>query len=275
VRAPLRLSAAAGSAAAVLIGAAIATAQPGLEDEAHTAPVNPCLGEKRHVLLCPNLQMSPPGDLWLERTGGRRLLHARNSINSRGLGPAELRGHRTGRFTMHAVQAIHDRGGGVRLYDTHARLGWKAIPGQDHYWKFRDAGVFEVWSLDRHGRPKRRVRTGEKQYYCLRDLFRTAPSGRSPSQPVYPGCNQNAGQRRVTLGTSVGWSDVYPSTYYEQYIDVTGLRGRFGFFQVADPENRLWETDETDNAGETVVKLPSARVVRTHSRVDRPRPGHL
>ena len=76
----------------------------------------------------------------------------------------------------------------------------------------------------------------------------------------------------MILGTSVGWSDVYPSHYYEQYIDVTGLQGRFGFFQVADPKNGIWESNENDNAGETVVKLPSGRVLSTHGQIDRPRP---
>ena len=31
----------------------------------------------------------------------------------------------------------------------------------------------------------------------------------------------------MTLGTSVGWADVYPSTYPDNWIDVTGLRGCF------------------------------------------------
>jgi hypothetical protein len=80
---------------------------------------------------------------------------------------------------------------------------------------------------------------------------------------VYPGCNQNPGQRSVTIGTSVGWADVYPSTYYEQYIDVTGLRGRFMFVHRADPRNGIWEENEDNNASGTIVKLPSGRVLGT------------
>jgi hypothetical protein len=260
------------AAAAAALGLAAAAAGP--VGAADPSADNPCHGPKRDVLLCPNLQMSPPGDLWIEKTSkGRTLLHARNSINSRGRGPAELRGRPHGPFTMTAKQGIHGTDGKVRIYDTGAWLGWKSIPGQNHYWKFRDAGIFEIWSLDEHGRPKKLKRTGEKQYYCLRDLVHTKPGGRSPSHAVYPACSQDHDAARVKLGTSVGWSDVYPSTYYEQYIDVTGLSGKYGFFQTADPENGLWETDEHDNAGETVVSLPSGKVIRTFSRVDRPAPG--
>jgi hypothetical protein len=235
-----------------------------------TVDPNPCHGPKRKQLLCPNLQMSPPADVWVEHTGGRVLLHGQNSINSRGHGPAELRGHRSGRVTMQAVQVIHKTNGGVMYVDTHAFLGFKSIPGQGSYWKFRNAGVFKLWSVDKSDTPLKQVRTGEKQYYCLRDLKRTKPGKLSPRGAVYPRCNQNAGAQRVTVGTSVGWSDVYPSRYYEQFIDVTGLHGRFGFFQVADPNNGIWESNESDNAGETVVSLPSGRVLATHGPIDRP-----
>ena len=265
---PRRSLTSAAACAACACAAGVAFGQSAPTD---AVDANPCHDPKRHLLLCPNLQMSPPADTWLEHTHGRVLLHGQNSINSRGPGPAELQGRRSGRVTMRAKQVIHKKNGGRLVVNTHAHLGFKAIPGQGHYWKMRDAGVFELWSVDKSGHPLRLLRTGEKQYYCLRDLVHTRPGGRSPRRFVYPGCNQNSGQQQVTVGTSVGWSDQYPSHYYEQYVDVTGLRGRFGFFQVADPENGIWETDETDNAGETVVKLPSGRVLSRHGAIDRPR----
>ncbi|HEX8074804.1 MAG TPA: hypothetical protein VF545_07470 [Thermoleophilaceae bacterium] len=267
-RPPLIAAVTAAPALAVAFALSAASAQTG-GAETGTDP-NPCHDPARTQLLCPNLQMAPPADIWIERKGGRVLMHGQNSIDSRGRGPAELRGRRSGKVTMRAKQVIHKRNGGHLVVNTHAHLGFKGIPGQGHYWKFRDAGVFEVWRVDRSGHPLRRLRTGEKQYYCLRDLKHTRPGRRSPKRFVYPGCNQNPSQQRVTVGTSVGWSDVYPSTYYEQYVDVTGLRGRVGFFMVADPSNGIWETNEHDNAGETVVRLPSGRVVSRHGRIDRP-----
>ena len=107
----------------------------------------------------------------------------------------------------------------------------------------------------------RLVRTGPKVDYCLRDLRRTAPGALSPASAAYPACNQDRGIRRDVLGTSVGWSDVYPYEYPEQWIDVTGLRGRFAFVQVADPDGLLIESNHHNNLSETYVQLPSGRVL--------------
>ena len=63
------------------------------------------------------------------------------------------------------------------------------------------------------------------------------------------------------LGTSVGWSDVYPYEYPEQWIDVTGLRGSFAYAQIADPDNLLMESNKSNNVSETYVELPSGRVL--------------
>ena len=100
------------------------------------------------------------------------------------------------------------------------------------------------------------MRTGPKVVYCLRDLKRTDPGPRSPRTRVFPKCSQDPGKRTVTLGTSVGWSDVYPSQYYEQWIDVTGLRGCFAYVHRADPKNALWENNEGNNDAQRIVRLP-------------------
>ena len=220
---------------------------------------NPCLErETRRELRCPDLEMSPPSNMFLSRSrSGRIRLHAANSIDSVGRGPAELRGRRSGRFEMRARQVIYKRGGGKIRLDTGARLQFKRIPGQYRYWKFRRAAKFELWRLDDEGRRKKLVRTGPKISYCLRDLAHTRPKlPGSPAAFHYPACNQELSKRRVTLGTSVGWSDVYPSTYHEQYLHVTGLRGCFAYVHIADPGNGIYESDEENNEGETVVRLP-------------------
>ncbi len=54
----------------------------------------------------------------------------------------------------------------------------------------------------------------------------------------------------------MGWADIYPASYHEQYVDVTGLRGCFALWHVADPRDHLAESDETNNAARTVVRLP-------------------
>ena len=220
---------------------------------------NPCLNTtSARRLRCPDLRMAPPAHLFLSRTRkGKLRLHAENSINSMGRGPAELRGRRDGRYTMAARQVIYRTDGTRRWLDTGARLGFKAVPGQYRYWKYIHAAHFQLWRLDARGRRTKLVRVGPKQSYCLRDLQRRNPQlRRSPPNFRYPGCSQDLRRRRVTLGTSVGWSDVYPATYHEQWIDVTGLRGCFAYVHIADPKNGIYESNERNNAAETIVRLP-------------------
>ena len=92
---------------------------------------------------------------------------------------------------------------------------------------------------------------------------------------MYPACNPYPFRRRVTLGTSPGWSDIYPPTYPEQWIDVTGLRGCFAYVHVADPRNGIFESSEDNNQGQVIVRLPyddRARRARCRGR-DRGRPS--
>jgi hypothetical protein len=219
--------------------------------------LNPCLGEHASRLRCPDLIMGKPADMFASRTpGGRTLLHATNNLKSRGRGPAILRGRRTGRSEMAARQHIYRVDGSRRVVRTGAELYFYFIPGQGHYWKFHHAARFELWSLDSGGHRNRLVRTGPKLNYCLRDLKRTRPSPRSPRARVFHGCSQDSTKKAVTLGTSVGWSDIYPSTYHEQYIDVTGLRGCFAYLHRADPDNGIYESNESNNATQRIVRLP-------------------
>jgi hypothetical protein len=102
-----------------------------------------------------------------------------------------------------------------------------------------------------------KVRTGPKVAYCLRDLGHSRPLlPRSPLLPHYPACSRNAQARKVTLGTSVGWSDIYPPSYPEQWIDVTGLRGCFAYIHTADPKNGIYESNEHNNRAQVIVRLP-------------------
>ena len=223
---------------------------------------NPCTGDTAKALRCPNLVMGKPEDLYAQRSGNRILLRAANRIENVGAGPMELRGRRKSplrAFRMTVTQAIKKRKGGYLLRKTGGELFFKPIPGQYRYWKFVDAAALEIWSLDSDGKPLKRVRKSPKKVYCLRDLLRQDNPPGGPRGRVYPGCNQDPNKRRVTLGTSVGWTDRYPSTYYQQYVNVTGLKGEFAYVMIADPDNHLAESDEDDNMSYVRVKLPATR----------------
>jgi hypothetical protein len=233
------------------------------DDPDETYGENPCTGPERHELLCPNLRMSKPRQMFISiSASGRRLLHAQSSLNSRGKGPIEVRGIRIpGTRQMRVNQRIHRRGGGKLVIQTEGRLAFYPVPGQYRYWKFRDAARFEIWNVDGQGHPVKHLRTGPKFYYCLRDLERTKPSRHSPDHRIYPGCNQDPNKRAVVLGTSVGWSDIYPANYNEQYVNVSGLHGCYAFYMEADPKNHLRETNEDDNRSRALIRLPSGQRV--------------
>jgi len=224
------------------------------------AKPNPCLDDRlAPALLCPDLKMKRPFDLSLDPTvkPGRVVLRAGNSIDNVGRGPAELSGVRSGRFGMRAAQRIYRRDGGRLGIFTGAKLFFKFVQGQTRYWKWRRAERFELWRLDDRGRRARLVRRGPKRDSCLRDLGHPFPrKPGSPRRRVYPSCSTEPSRRLETIGTSVGWSDIYPASYPEQWIDVTGLRGCFAYRHVVDPSKGIFESNERNNAASRVVRLP-------------------
>ena len=230
---------------------------------AHPAQVqideNPCIAPEAALLRCPDLVMRRPFGLYSDRRSerGRTVLRAGNVIDSAGAGPAELRGVRSSARFMRAYQRIYARNGGRIDVNTGARLQFKFAHQKRYWWKFRNAARFELWRVDGSGRRVRRVRTGPKVAYCLRDLTHTrAGLAGSPGRRVYPACNTDPNRERVTLGTSTGWADVYPPSYPEQWIDVTGLRGCFAYVHIADPQNGIYEANEDNNEAQVIVRLP-------------------
>jgi hypothetical protein len=239
-------------------GAVIAAVEPS-QGSAAVDP-NPCITVFAKGLRCPDLVMRRPWGLYVDKSTkpGRTLLRAGNVIDSVGRGPAELRGVRYNRVYMHARQRIYKRGGGGWFtFRTGARLRLKLAHLGLRWWKFFNAARFELWRLDVTGERVEKVRTGPKVSYCLRDLTHTRPSLRgTPYLPHYPACSTNVTRRRDVLGTSVGWADIYPPSYPEQWIDVTGLRGCFAYSHTADPENGVYESNEHNNEAQVIVRLP-------------------
>jgi hypothetical protein len=257
VRRPvLSLALAAAASAAIALAAAPAVGQDG------PPYINPC-DDPLLALKCPNLRMSPPGDLHVQRAGSQLRLLATNHIVNTGQGPLEVRADRTqaggrDRFPK-AYQVVYDRQGRPVYFPEAGYVYWKAIPGQGHYWKYYRAARFELWTLNTDGSRGQLLRTGPKLSYCFRDLRRVRSYARTPRGRIYPGCSQDFGRKELRLGVSPGWADIYPSTYHENWISVTGLRGCFAFVHRADPMNALVEEREDDNIGERVIRLPPRR----------------
>ncbi|MCW2987180.1 MAG: hypothetical protein JWM24_118 [Solirubrobacterales bacterium] len=241
--------AAATALAAAATGAALAYYVPPADGPEVS---NPCGDERATELACPDLKMAKPSGLYL--TGNK--LHATSNLRSRGKGPMEIRGKRTGPRTMRVNQVIYKLGRGKLQLPTNGHLVLYYVPGQGPYWKFHHAASFELRTVGSDGDPDELVRVGPKINYCLRDLTHTDPGKGSPAHPVYPGCSQNPREKYRTLGTSPGWSDIYPASYDKNWISVGGLHGCFWFIQRADPENYLYESNEINNAGMRKIHLP-------------------
>jgi Lysyl oxidase len=222
------------------------------------ATKNPCTGPQAGHLLCPDLRIGTPSEMYVSGYEGKTLLHATSDVESRGLGPMEVRGVRDGPKSMRVTQRIYKVGGGHITLRTHASLHFTDVGEYfgGSYWKVHQLARFELRRVRADGSLGPVLRTSPKLNYCLRDLDRTRPGKRSPPTAHYPGCNQDPGIRRDVLGTSVGWSDIYPADYDKQYIDVSGLRGCFVFRMTVDPKHLLFESNEHDNSSHRRVRLP-------------------
>jgi hypothetical protein len=241
----------AGAAAVVFLGAGSAPAPAAVQ--------NPCTGPESMKLLCPNLRIGPASEIYVDDRGpGRVLLRATSDVRSRGRGPIELRGKRNGWRTMTTNQRIYRAGGGHIDVNSDAILRFTDVGAYwgGAYWKVHQLAQFDLRRATPDGKLGTVVRTSPKLNYCLRDLERTRPGRHSPPSRHYPGCNQDPYRDRVTLGTSVGWSDIYPAPYHQQYVNVSGLRGCFAFEMTVDPEENLFESNEDDNTSVRLVRLP-------------------
>ncbi|MEA2254697.1 MAG: hypothetical protein QOG35_742 [Solirubrobacteraceae bacterium] len=210
-------------------------------------------------LQCPDLVIAPATALRAERTpsGRRVVLRMANRIVNVGAGPLEFVGRRVSSREMVAKQVLTDAAGARYRVTTGGELYYTSVPSRGgSYWKFQNAARFELWTMDATGKRETLVRVGPKLNYCFRDLERARFDSEVEHQPTFGACNQRAAKREVTLGTSVGWADVYPASYPGNWIDVTGLSGCFAVVQRVDPERHVIESDETNNVSERIVRLP-------------------
>jgi hypothetical protein len=215
---------------------------------------NPCKLYK--TALCPDLIMAPPDGLFVGRSPkGHLRLYATNHIINVGKGPLEIKGKRSGPREMQARQVIHRAGNPPIVTPAAGELYFKFVDrGRGSYWKYAHAARFELWTLLPDGKKGQLVRTGPKLDYCFRDLDRVRAYARRTRR--YPGCSQVRGLPTDRLGVSPGWADVYPSTYPQNWIDITGLKGCFSFIHRADPLGKIAEEREDNNLGFRHIRVP-------------------
>ena len=122
---------------------------------------------------------------------------------------------------------------------------------------------FEEFARYRLVKPKtgRVVAASEKVSFCVRDSIRFGPTlPGSPGQLHYGECTQDS-----ITGLSIGWADYYGSTLAGQELDIRGLPdGRYCLRNVADPGDRLAESDEGNNGRSTSVRIIGREVTDLH-----------
>lgn len=130
----------------------------------------------------------------------------------------------------------------------------------DHaHFHFEDFALYELRSLTPRGTPDMSpeavVATGGKISFCLIDVEPDRPSDNalySQPYPLYYSCVAGIS----TQGISPGWRDVYTSSLSGQQIPLEGVgNGKYAIVVTVDPDNRLYESDETDNAAAVQIKL--------------------
>ena len=201
-------------------------------------------------LLLPDLEMVTPESLYIEvdRETGDRAIRFDTTVANLGQGPLELVGtYDPATDQTRAIQRIRTRAGGV----VERFVGSFVFhPGHSH-WHFEDFTAIELWSHGPDGSLEELEATTDKMTFCLMDSERVEASRPGvASRGAFGGCGQGV------QGISVGWADVYGPTLPGQELDISGVPdGRYAVRSTADPDNRLPETDETNNTVIAYVEI--------------------
>jgi hypothetical protein len=235
--------------------------------------------------LYPNLVTRRIVDVHIVRSTGTKLLRFSTTVGNRGPGPAEL--FPDAQADMNDCDGDHD--------PTNDRLAYQRIfadtdtvnepadgifdrdvdidPFEEvvigcfifhvahNHWHFEE---FERYDLRRVHSTKM-LASSEKVSFCLLDTFTIPNVPGRPDDPYYGPCNAD-----VTMGLSVGYSDLYSSGLPGQELDIRGLpNGRYCLLMTADPGERVTEANESDNGRSTVIEIAG----RTATNLDRRCPG--
>ncbi|MCE9559886.1 MAG: hypothetical protein K8R88_13165, partial [Armatimonadetes bacterium] len=179
---------------------------------------------------------------------GRTLLRLSNGTPNLGLGRLEVRGSTIISTTEQLVKqrvyrsdgSTYDRDAGVFTYHS----------GHGHI-HFNSWCIYRLRAKNPDGSVGAILATGGKTSFCILDLQvydNTNPAYVNPG--YYTGCGS------TIQGLTPGWGDVYSKGLTDQWIDITGIPDGDYFVEAeVDPENRLLESDETNNIGRQPVHV--------------------
>ncbi|GGX15660.1 hypothetical protein GCM10010297_41400 [Streptomyces malachitofuscus] len=187
------------------------------------------------------------------------------SANVWNAGPAKLvvDGFRSpGKEVMDAYQYFYDADGKQVGYTPTGGMEWDPRPGHEH-WHFLDFASYRLLTADK----KETVRSG-KEAFCLAntdavDYTVKNADWHPDNTDLSTACGeQNSISVREVL--DVGSGDTYTQDLPGQSFDITDLPNGTYYIQVlANPENRLKETDHGNNSALRKVVLGGEKGART------------
>ncbi len=237
-------------------GAATPLGLPALAADPQPRPIRP-----RPIELLPDLEQRPPTDLSIhsERRGNRRhfLLGFDSATDNLGDGPITLVATRPNRSTstMSVSQRVQLGSGALRTYPEVGVLRYVYSASHSH-WHVMDFQRYELRRLEDHALVVRDRKSG----FCLADHWAHAP-GHQPNEPARPVfrdyCERgDPNALSVHQGTSVGYTDKYPSHFHGQNLDLTGVpAGLYVLVNRASPELLMRELRYENNAASLRIRI--------------------
>jgi hypothetical protein len=157
---------------------------------------------------------------------------------------------------MNVCQRIYNTAGGTRVHET-TEIAKYAGDGHNH-WHVQNVASYELYSSTGSGPVLRR---DSKVGFCFFDTNPyklSLPGAPTSRQYAQSGCGIQS-SLFVKNGISVGWSDVYPSGFAFQWINITNLAaGEYLVKVSADPKKQFEELVEGNNCNWTRVRIPKS-----------------
>jgi lysyl oxidase/CARDB protein len=193
---------------------------------------------------------------------GHLLLRLTTAIANQGAGPLELRGGRTHANTSQEVmQRIFNDDGTF----TDRLAGTFTYHPAHHHTHFDDFAAYRLREVTPNNGVGKIIKGGSKLSFCLTDsdeFNMNLPNASANGD--YFACDAKK------QGISVGWSDVYNSSLPDQWIDITNVKpGKYWLEVVADPRNRILESNEKNNTTRIMVNLREIKPPRNDNFADR------
>jgi hypothetical protein len=222
--------------------------------------------------LFPDLVTRVPAKIFVQiGKHGRHVVRFSNEVANVGIGPLELRPrvgdcNRNGstRDDRTSYQRIYRDVDGDARFTRTVDVRFRTRPaGCTHFhpahkhWHFEALAEYALYRLQAPGSIGPFVIAGKKVSSCVLDTKRRLSKlPGSPRRKFYGSCRRDS-----VGGISIGWGDRYGSRVSGQDLDISTLaNGAYCLVSRADPENRLLESNERNNARTTRIILSEEAV---------------